>query len=177
MWRDEVDRVLRDDDLGELASRSLDEVRAMRDQCRDVEDKISYLRRLIQARLDILPRDLSRRATGGSPADLGALVEQLPEILSDKVHAGGSGRLPSGLVAPDENLTDELDRVAGPGVLDRLAELSDDDAAELARRIGALEREVSEARKGLFGRIDALNGELARRYASGEADPGRLLGG
>jgi hypothetical protein len=177
MWRDEVDRVLRDDYLGDLASRPLDEVRAMRDECRDIEDKVSYLRRVIQGRLDIVAADLRRRAAGGSPGDLGALVEQLPEILSDKVHAGGSGRLPSGLVAPEEDLTQDLDQVAGPGILDRLAELSDDEVAGLAGRIGDLEREVSEARKGLFGRIDALNGELARRYASGEADPGRLLGG
>lgn len=178
MWRDEVDRVLRDDYLGDLPARSLDEVRAMRDECRDIEDKVSYLRRLIQGRLDIVASDLRRRAAGGSPADLGALVEQLPEILSDKVHAGGTGRLPSGLVLPDdEDLTVELDQVAGPGVLDRLPDLSDEEAAELARGIGELEREVSEARRGLFGRIDGLNGELARRYASGEADPGRLLGG
>jgi hypothetical protein len=177
MWRDEVDRLVRDDYLGDLSSRSLEDVRALRDECRDTEDKVSYLRRLIQGRLDIVAADLRRRAAGGSPGDLGALVEQLPEILSDKVHAGGSGRLPSGLVAPDDDLTEELDRVAGPGVLDRLAELSDDAVADLARAIGQLEREVSEARKGLFGRIDALNGELARRYASGEADPGRLLGG
>ncbi|MGH9263714.1 MAG: aerial mycelium formation protein [Acidimicrobiales bacterium] len=178
MWRDEVDRVLRDDYLGDLGARPIEEVRAMRDECRDVEDKVSYLRRLIQGRLDIVVAELRRRAAGGSPGDLGDLVDRLPQILSDKVHAGGTGRLPSGLVAPDDDdLTADLDRVAGAGVLDRLPDLSDDAAAALARDVEELERQVSEARKGLFGRIDALNGELARRYATGEADPGRLLGG
>ena len=84
MWRDEVDRLVRDDYLGDLSSRSLEDVRALRDECRDTEDKVSYLRRLIQGRLDIVAADLRRRAAGGSPGDLGALVEQLPDV---DVHA------------------------------------------------------------------------------------------
>jgi hypothetical protein len=47
--------------------------------------------------------------------------------------------------------------------------------AELARNIGELERRTSSARRGLFARIDALNGELARRYGTGEADVAALL--
>lgn len=176
MWRDEVDRVLRDDYLRDLSSKPLEEIRAMRDDCRAVETNVSYLRRMIQGRLDIVAADLRRRAAGGSPVDLGALVEQLPEILSDKVHAGGPGRLPSGLIpSDDEDLTADLDRVAGAGALGSLPELSDDEVAEVAREIADLEREVSDARKALFGRIDALHAELVRRYGTGEADPGGLL--
>ena len=176
MWRDEVDRVLADDYLGDLSARSLDDIRSMRDECRRVEDKVSFLRRLIQGRLDIVAADQRRRAGGGSPADLGSLVEQLPDILSDKVHAGGPGRLPSGVLPPhDDDLTAELDRIAGPDVLGRLPELSDEEVAELARAVGDLEREVSSSRKQLFGRIDTLHEELVRRYKTGEADAGALL--
>jgi Mg2+ and Co2+ transporter CorA len=175
MWRDKVDRVLRDDYLGDVTGRPIEDIRAMRDESKAVEDMVSYRRRMIQGRLDIVSADLRRRAEGGSPLDLGALVEQLPDILSDKVQGGGTGRLPTGLIPPDEDVTADLDQVAGPDTLGHLADLSDDTVAELARTIGGLEREVSDARRALFGRIDALNGELARRYGSGEADPAGLL--
>ena len=147
----------------------------MRDEVRGIEDNVSYRRRIIQGRLDIVANDMRRRASGGSPGDLGTLVEQLPDILSDRVTAGGTGRLPSGLIPPDDDVTADLDQVAGPDVLGDLPQLDDDDVAELAQPIGALERQVSDYRRGLFSRIDALNAELARRYGNGEADPGGLL--
>jgi len=176
MWRDEVDRILREDYLGDLTTRPLQDLRARRDECKAVEDTVSYLRRMIQGRLDIVAADLRRRAEGGSPGDLGSLVDQLPDILSDKVHAGGSGRMPSGLIPPDdEDLTVDLDRVAGPDVLGHLPDLPDETVAELARSLGELEREVSDRRRSLFACIDSLTGELARRYGTGEADAGALL--
>jgi len=177
MWTDDVERVLQDDYLGDLLSRPMEEIRAMRAECRAVEDKVSYLRRMVQGRLDIVASDLRRRTAGGSPADLPSLVDQLPDILGSESRAAGPGRLPSGLVCvDDDDLTADLDQIAGPGVLDRLAQLSDHEAADLARRIGDLERLVSSRRKGLFSRIDALQAELARRYRTGEANVGTVLG-
>lgn len=177
MWTDDVERVLADDYLGDLPAQPIDAIRAMRDECRTIEDTVSYLRRMIQGRLDIVTADVRRRADGGSPIDLGTLIEQLPDILSDKGSTGGPGRLPTGTMAPDdEGLTDELDSVAGPDILGHLAALSDDAVADVAGKIGDLERRVSGSRRGLFGRIDALNGELARRYGTGEADVAALLG-
>ena len=176
MWTDDVDRVMADDWLGDVQSLPIVDIRAMRDEVRNIEDRVSYLRRIIQGRLDIVAADLRRRSEGGSPIDLGTLIEQLPDILSDKGGTGGPGRLPSGLIPPDDaDLTTQIDRVAGPDLLGHLDELSDDDVADLARSIGELEKRTSAARRGLFGRIDALNAELARRYGSGEADVAALL--
>jgi hypothetical protein len=177
MWTDDVDRVLADDWMGDVASRPIEDIRAMRDEVRAVEDKVSYLRRIIQGRADIVAADLRRRAEGGSPIDLGTLIEQLPDILSDKGGGpAGPGRLPTGVMAPDDaSLTVEIDQVAGPDALGHLADMSDDEVAALARAIGDIERRTSAARRGLFGRIDALNGELARRYGTGEADVAALL--
>ena len=177
MWTDDANRVLQDDYLGDLPSRPIEEIRAMRAECRAIEDKASYLRRLVQGRLDIVAADRRRRSEGGSSSDLTGLVDRLPDILSDKGHPGGPARLPSGLVPiDDDELTAELDRVAGPGVLDRLPDLSDEEVDELARNLGELEREVSARRKALFSRIDALQAELARRYRTGEANVGTVLG-
>ena len=177
MWTDDAEQVLQEDYLGDLTARPIEEIRAMRAQCRAIEDKVSYLRRLVQGRLDIVSADRRRRSEGGASTDLPSLVDRLPDILSDKGHPAGPGRLPSGLVPiDDDDLTADLDRVAGPGVLGRLPELSDDEVADLARGLGELEREVSARRKALFSRIDALQAELARRYRTGEANVGTVLG-
>ena len=177
MWTDDADRVLAPDYLGDVTSRPIEEIRAMRAECRNIEDKVSYLRRLVQGRLDIVSADLQRRAEGGSPGDLASLVDRLAEILSDSGHAPGPGRLPQSLLPPDdEDLTLELDAVAPAGALDALEDLSDAEVADLAERLGAFERQVSDRRRALFGRIDALGAELTRRYKSGEANVGSVLG-
>ena len=177
MWTDDVERVLAPEYLGDVTSRPLEEIRAMRAECRTIEDKVSYLRRLVQGRLDIVAADQRRRAEGGAAGDLPSLVDRLPEILSDKVHAPGPGRLPTSVMPPDDDeLTAELDAVAGPGALDSLESLSDDEAAALAERLQAFERQVSDRRKALFGRIDALQAELTRRYKTGEASVTSVLG-
>ncbi|MEA2684935.1 MAG: hypothetical protein QOE93_130 [Actinomycetota bacterium] len=179
MWSDEVERVLGPEPVAQLSMISVDEIRAQRDECRRVEDKVSYLRRLVQGRLDIVAADLRRRAAGTSPSDLASMVDQLPGILSDRVRGpgGGPGRLPSSFLPPDDDdLLAELDAVASPGTLDSLSSLSDDQVAELAAAFTELEHRVSERRRALFSRIDALAAELARRYKSGEASVGSVLG-
>ena len=49
----------------ELDSRSLDDLRAMHDECNEVENALSYHRRLAQARIEILEAEHARRARGG----------------------------------------------------------------------------------------------------------------
>ncbi len=177
MWSDEVDAVLAGGKGDDLTDASLPDIRSMRDECRSVEDKVSYLRRLVQGRLDIITAELRRRAEGGTPGDTASLVEQLPEILSDRVRGAGPGRLPSSTLPPedDEDLVAELDSIVTPGTLDSLPSLSDEDVQALADSFGDLERRVSERRRDLFARIDALQAELARRYKSGEATVGVVL--
>lgn len=176
MWSEEVDRVLANDYVSNLESRPFDEVRSMRSELSRMEDNVSYLRRLVQGRLDIVGAELRRRSEGGSPSDLASLVDQLPEILSERIHSPGPGRLPTHLLPPDDSAsTAELDAVASPGVLASLADLSDDELQELSERLISLERAVSERRRSLFDRIDALQAEVTRRYKTGEARPESVL--
>ena len=177
MWTDEVDRLLALQDLDDLASLSMDDVRARRAECSTVETKVSYLRRLVQGRLDIVNAERKRRADGIESSDLPTLVDQLPQILGDRVHAPGPGRLPGSVVLPDDDaLTSELDELAAAGRLVRLAVLPDGEVEEIAEGLSRLERRVSDARRALFVRLDALEAELVRRYRSGEATVGSVLG-
>ena len=177
MWLEEVEEVLAPLE-GDLSSLSLDELRARRDDCLKVEGKVSYLRRLVQGRLDIVQADVGRRARREPPAELPSLLEQLPGILADRSHAPGPGRLPSSPTPVDDGeLTDELDALAGAERLASLPELPDGEVEGLARELSELERRVSERRRALFAAIDALQDELVRRYRSGEATIGSVLGG
>ena len=163
--------------LGDLPARPMDEVRAMRAECQEVETGLSLLRRLVQGRLDIVGLELTRRAEGGAPTDLADLIARLPEVLSDRTHAPGIGRLPQ-MMSPGEmppELEAELDGILGAGGLSDLPSVADADLRALADRLAEFEVKVSGHRHDLFERIDALQAEITRRYKTGEASVDSLL--
>ena len=147
-------------------------LRAARDGAVETETGLSYLRRLVQAPLDMVRGELERRAAGQT-SDLASLVEDLPRILSE--HAGGGGgRLPHTLEPNevDPALKAELDAVTDGGMkIAMLPTASDDELVDLAGQLDTLERRVSRRRRLLHRTIDLLNAELARRYGSGEVTP------
>jgi hypothetical protein len=163
--------------LGDLPTRSMDEVRSMRAECQEVETGLSMLRRLVQGRLDIVGLELQRRAEGGDPGDLPDLIARLPEVLSDRTHAPGVGRLPQ-FMAPGElpeELEAELDGIVGAGHLADLPSVDDDALRTMAHELADFEQRVSGHRHELFERIDALQAEITRRYKTGEASVDSLL--
>lgn len=173
----DIDALLDPSYVADLGALSMDELRSKRAECQEVEVGLSYLRRVAQGRLDIVLADLHRRSEGGEGGDLHSLVEKLKDILSDKVHAPGMGRLPT-LMAPGEGnsaLTAEMDAIAGPDALTSLPDLGDADVRDIADGLGALERKISGQRRALHERIDALQDEIVRRYKTGEATVDSLL--
>ena len=163
--------ILREDYLDDVGRVGLDQLRSRRRACQEVETQLSYLRRLAQGYHDIATGELERRRAGGDPGDLGALVERLPEILSDRIHAPGTGHLPQMLEPGDVKgrLADQLDSLLAGTDLDRPDQLSDQQLEDAGQRLAALEHEVSGLRRAMFERIDAVQDELARRYRTGEA--------
>lgn len=162
--------------LGDLPSRPMQEVRAMRTECQEVESGLSLLRRVVQGRLDIVGLELSRRAEGGDPGDLPDLIAHLPEVLSDRTHAPGVGRLPQ-IMAPGSlpaELEAELDAITGTSFAE-LPEVDDDALRAMTEALEAFEHKVSRHRQDLFDRIDSLQAEITRRYKTGEATVDALL--
>jgi len=172
-----LDQILEPGWLGGLEARPLADVRAMRDDCQVVEGGLSFTRRVVQGRLDIVGAELTRRRQGGDPADLSALVAQLPELLTEH-QSGGAPRSPRLLevTTVPEDLQARLDGIVDT---DELADLREVDTAELeglAERLDEFERWVSERRHTVQGVLDRLQGEIARRYRDGEASVDSLLG-
>jgi hypothetical protein len=161
--------------LDDLRSLPLEVVRSKRGECQQVEGALSYERRLIQGRLDIVGAELRRRSGGDAP-DLAALVDDLKNILGERVRSPGYGRLPT-LMAPaiDDELVAEVEASADAGRMASMGEMDDDEVRSLADSLGQLEQRLSDQRRQVHERIDALQEEVVRRYKEGEATVEGLL--
>ncbi|HVY09145.1 MAG TPA: aerial mycelium formation protein [Mycobacteriales bacterium] len=168
-----IDRILAPEYLLGLTQRPIEAVREMRSEAEQEETDLSYLRRLLQGRIDILDAELGRRRRGEPP---GSLVDALPGILADeRSEPRGRGRH----VAIEPSRLDTHRRWVESLVSD--TEISDptrhdDDTLERLRDVLlAEEREVSRKRRAVQAVMDACTEELTNRYKNGTADPGDLL--
>ena len=168
-----VDELLVPSFLDGIEELPMAEVRALRHRAEQEEVNLSYTRRLLQGRLDIVRRELQRRADH----DGRSLVDLLPEILSEKGRgpAHGLGRHQTVQPTSPEQFETWVNGLA-PGVdLSDVAALPDDALAQAARSLAAGERSLSDRRRGVQQVMDTVAGELARRYRDGLADVAQLL--
>lgn len=172
-------RILDESYLDRLSARSVAELRSSRAECQAVENKLSYLRRLVQGRHDIVSGEIARRAGGGDPDDFSELVGKLPDILSDRIRGPGGGRMPTSFEPGDirGELVDRLEALDEAVPLDAPGSLPDEDLAHAARSLADLEQEVSRLRRTMFDCIDTIENELVSRYRAGEARVDDLLSG
>jgi hypothetical protein len=183
---DYLPEILESSYLDGLTDRPLEQVRAMRDRCQAVEAGLSYARRLAHGRLDIIGGELARRREGGDPADMAALVERLPELLSDSGGEPRMARSPRRMergedadgveTGVDTAMEAELDAIVAVDGLAMLSELAEDGLQRLADGLVTFEQSVSSRRHQVHDRIDALQAEIARRYRDGEASFDSILG-
>lgn len=167
-----VDRLLAEDFLEGLAEWEMAELRSRRREVEQEEADLSYIRRMLQGRVDIITAEMRRRGLSiGQP-----VVEVVADALSGKETARRSAR----------HITVEPSRVG----LDRRAEemlasdvvtldvesKSDEELVLALEALRAHEGEVSELRHRIHFLADALSTEVARRYRDGAASVDSLLG-
>jgi hypothetical protein len=172
--RRRIDRVLAPDFLQGLGELTLDELRVRRADADQEEVDLSYARRLIQGRIDILRAEKAGRAGGvhlgaGTRSD-SEIVEALAAILADeRRESHGLGRFLG--VAPSR--VGEHRREAERAVADVAASdtehLDDDDLATALESLGDIERRISRSRRQVQAVVDSLTEEVAHRYQRGEA--------
>jgi len=169
-----IDRVLSEGYLDGLNEMSLADVRALRNEAEQEEADLSYLRRLLQGRVDIIQAELARRR--GELGESGSIIDQLPRILADdRTPARGLGR--HTVIEPSR--VDEhrrlVERLVADSDLSALAGRTADQLEETLVRFGDHERDISEQRRAVQGVMDACAAEITRRYREGEADVSALL--
>lgn len=134
----------------DFAHLSLDELREFRRTLTSEEDQVSYWRRIIQARLDVLRAGALGSADG----------RHLRPVLTDSRVAISRTALvsvvPAGDIPPLPNLAELWDRRVVDGDAAGSAELDDD--------LATAERQLSEYRQALHRRIGDATGELIARY-------------
>lgn len=172
-----VERIVDPAYLEGLGDKPLEQLRSMRDECKEAETEISFERRLAQARIDILSAELDRRAGGGDDD----LMARLPQILATEGRAEGGLPLPSR--APDFSIPRNADiprrrieEIVGEQTLSRLPSLPTEELRGILASLGDHEKSLSSRRKGIQEVMDTVQAEIVRRYVSGEADPTAALG-
>lgn len=174
-----IDRVLAEDYLDGLAERSTEQLRAMREECELEESGISYARRILQGKLDIVRAEAVRRRDAGS-SSAASLLSGLPGILGgDDAHSGGPAVRATRFRVPPEvqHHRRGVDEIADDTVLARIRERSDEELHELVASMSEKEQQLSRTRRALLDRIDTLQQEITDRYKSGAADISELLSG
>jgi hypothetical protein len=164
--RRRVDVILDPAYVEAIGERSLDDLHDMHEECMEVETEVSYVRRLAQARIDIVSAELDRRAAGGSEGDL---VAALSKILADDHPrpAPEHSRLPHHLApAPNIEWKRGLEYLITDATLINLPTISDADLRATLGKLRELEDETSHRRRELHRVIDVVEGELASRHVA-----------
>ncbi len=148
----------------DLTSCTLADLRTIRDHHQDVENGLSYARRIVQGRLDTVATEMERRRDGGD-----GLIERLPGALAGHSRGPGMPRPMPDLEPPAwaDALLSSADAALPASQMARLSELTEPELDAAAAALGSLERELSAARHQTHRDIDRVQDELVGRYRSG----------
>jgi hypothetical protein len=171
--RRRIDRVLDHKFTADLPKLPLAVLRERRAEAGAEESDLSFLRRVLHGRLDIIAAESARRA-GGDPSPLfGRLAEILADAPSGR--AASARHLGLGAVATTGEYRAELEARLRELALPDLNACTDRVLRETASALSTHEREVSELRRRVQRVVDACAADLARRYREGEAAVDDLL--
>ncbi|MER5964805.1 ABC transporter substrate-binding protein [Streptomyces sp. NPDC002057] len=155
----------------ELGALRLPELRALRRDAQSDEADLSYVRRMLQGRIDILRAELARRTDPEAP-----VLDRLSEILAD---VPSRHRTSARHVTLSTPRSEEYRRLAAEMLseveLSDLTARTDDELHTAMGRLAGYEQQVSRRRQHLQRTADDCSAEIARRYREGEAQVDDLL--
>ncbi|MFN2591046.1 MAG: hypothetical protein ABR518_09790 [Actinomycetota bacterium] len=149
--------------LDGLDALSIDEVRRRRDRALEEREFQSYLRRLVQVRMDLLSAEQERRRSGGEAQPL---VDQMTSALAEGPRGRGRGEALR-LTMSEADMAEaehRADMAMGEAFAKLLESLDDDTLERSLEGLRAAEEDVSSQRAAVLRVHDALQAELKRRY-------------
>ncbi len=169
--RRRLDMVLEPDYIGTLLADSLEELGDKRRLVNELENELSYYRRLLHSRLDLLRFELARRRG----EETRSLIDALPDLLAGGLTGDGPGRgNPLGRLRGDfapafPEVERRFNRITDNDFLTRLPELTKADLEEVERELGEIEDDLSGTRARLHEVHDAIVAELGVRYQAADS--------
>lgn len=160
----------------DLTALSDDELRERLRAVRREEAQVSYERRLLHGKIDVLRAEVRARLEQGGETPGGEALEGLLGRLTDVLVHKGPPPIEDELAKLDLDDDEPVEvEIPADDELPAFDALGDDELAGLVRAMVQREREVSARRRELHGVLDGLRGEhvtrLQRRYAgSSEAE-------
>ncbi|MGW6562971.1 RsiG family protein [Streptomyces hydrogenans] len=155
----------------ELGGLRLAELRALRRDAQSDEADLSYVRRMLQGRIDILRAELARRTDPEAP-----VLDRLSEILAD---VPSRHRTSARHVTLSTPRGEEYRRLAAEMLseveLSDLTARTDEELHTAMGRLAGYEQQISRRRQSLQRTADDCGAEIARRYREGEAQVDDLL--
>ncbi|MFE3763449.1 AmfC protein [Streptomyces sp. NPDC059104] len=149
----------------------LPELRALRRDAQRDEADLSYVRRLLQGRIDILRAELARRTDPEAP-----VVDRLSEILADAPSSRSASARHVTLGTPhNEEFRLLAAEMLSEVELSDLAARTDGELHDAMGRLVGYEQQVSRRRQQLQRTADDSSAEITRRYREGEAQVDDLL--
>lgn len=172
--RRRIDQVLDPEFTTDLPALEITEIRHRRRMAELEEMDLSYLRRLLQGRIDIITVELSRRDEFHHQDDA-TIVAHLAVILA----AGESSASPQRFIGGDEpsragEYRRRIEAVVGDPRWSDVESSTPEHLRDALNQLRIHEREVSEKRKRVQRVNDLLVAELARR-AEGSISSGEAL--
>jgi hypothetical protein len=174
--RRRLDRVLAPDYTDGLDGLSLEEVRKRRHDAEQEEADLSYIRRLLHGRMDIVRAEQARRRDGSGEDD--TVVEHLNEILADSSpQAHGMGRFLTVEPSRVAERRRSVERLVSDVATSDVRTLDDAHLDDALVELQAHERKISSTRHRVQQVMDACAADIARRYKEGSARVEDLLTG
>lgn len=167
--RRRIDQVLAEDFCADAAALELDELRRRRDLAEEVERELSFHRRLLHGRMDLIAFELRRRRGEEDRS----LIEALPEIIAAGLSGGSVGsyrHLSVELKLPEITGRREIDQVLEDDALVRVTTMEESELADVQLALTDAEGEISDKRRRLHTVIDLLQAEIIDRYKRGLAN-------
>ena len=168
--RRRIDQVLAADFCADVPSLAIDELRRRRDLAEEVEREMSYYRRLLHGRMDLLAFEMRRR----SGEETRSIIEALPEIIAAGLGSGsevGNYRyLSVELNLPEVTGRRDIDHVLDDDALARIPTMDDSQLEGIQAGLAEAEHAISEKRRLLHAVIDHLQSEIIDRYKRGMAN-------
>ena len=158
---------LGDDVSADVETYEGDELRELRARLENVENQMSYVRRVAQTRIDLARSEMAQRTAGRNSSELSDVIRRLPDVLAENAVASGMPRFADPEIDPDPVYSLDLDSVVPPMKMLEIGQLSRRELRDIIVRLESVEARTSVQRRIVQERLDSIHDRIAQAVIGG----------